>query len=607
MRDDLLRHDPTARGPIPKQTLRQAAVVIDESGLVDLVLLWERQDRIYKGGRRPYLTVRATLILWLVLACEHQPMHIRRVEDILRNRLRPKTAAILGIEHDPLAPAEALFERVRNSTRRIIDLFDAYPLPTRQRRLTVQEYQDALEDRRLRDEEMKTKARRAHIFANQMLEATYQMLPAQYRPAQISLAVDATRLKAFARGIGKERLARKKPHEKVSIEPDHGFYLRTAAGTPTDVFKDARVREYALEAEFAVVTSNDPSQPDAVPSLIVAYDQHRPGEEPAPSAMRLVNSLIERGHTIDHFVSDQAYLPGGKPDDLQNPLRALGIKLVMQYPTKEWALGIQHHAHGAIMVDGNWYCPSMAEHPDLINATWDFRKGTRQDEEDPTLTPEERKSREAARKVRWKSLINQRTPFLVTDKEKMDSRGKTAKKCPSAGGSPTASCDLKPNPKAAQPGRILLPIINTPKAPGKLCTNKTSTSFDYTDDGKFGQHYQYGTDEWESMFGYARSQVESANDYVKDDATFALDRPGRRRMRGRAAQAFLQVMTIAAANLQRIRDFLLERDERAGEIEDGITPPVARTRRSRRTSARTRLMLREARMARRSRRGPART
>lgn len=607
MRDKLLRHDPTARGPIPTQTIRQAAMVIDESRLVDLVTLWEDQDRTHAGGRPAYLTIRATLILWLVLACEHQPMHIRRVEDILRNRLKPKTAAILGIEHDPLAPAEALFERARTSTRRIIDLFDAYPLPTRQRRLTVQEYRDALEDRRLRDEEMQTKARRAHIFANQLLEATYQMLPEQYRPAQMSLAVDATRLKAFARGIGKERLARKGPNEKISIEPDHGFYLRTAAGTPTDVFAEARIREYSLEAEFAVITSNDPTQPDAVPSLIVAYDQHRPGEAPAPSAMRLVDSLIERGHSIDHFVSDQAYLPGGKPEDLQNPLRALGIKLVMQYPTKEYALGIQHHAHGAIMVEGNWYCPSMAEHPDLINATLNYRKATQADEDDVTLTPVERAQRKATRKARWKTLIAQRTPFLVSDKEKTDSRGKTPKMCPAAGGSPTVSCDLKPNPKATAPGRTLLPILNKPAAPGKLCNNKTSTSFDITDDGKYGQHYQYGTSEWEAMFGYARSQVESANDYVKDSSTFALAQPGRRRMRGRAAQAFLQVMTIAAANVQRIRDFLLERDERAGEIEDGITPPVARTRRSRRTSARTRLMLREARVARRSRRGPART
>ncbi|MCP1429115.1 hypothetical protein J3D45_001613 [Microbacterium foliorum] len=54
-------------------------------------------------------------------------------------------------------------------------------------------------------------------------------------------------------------------------------------------------------------------------------------------------------------------------------------------------------------------------------------------------------------------------------------------------------------------------------------------------------------------------------------------------------------MTVAAANLQHIRDFLLEHDERAGEIEDGITPPAARSRRSRRASATTRLFLRDRR------------
>lgn len=82
-----------------------------------------------------------------------------------------------------------------------------------------------------------------------------------------------------------------------------------------------------------------------------------------------MESLEERGHTIDHFVTDQAYIPGGKAEELQDCLRERRIKLVMNYPTKENALGIQAHAHGAIMVEGNWYCPSMAQHPDLIDAT----------------------------------------------------------------------------------------------------------------------------------------------------------------------------------------------------------------------------------------------
>lgn len=160
---------------------------------------------------------------------------------------------------------------------------------------------------------------------------------------------------------------------------------------------------------------------------------------------------------------------------------------------------------------------------------------------------------------------------------------------------PTLSCDLKANPKADRPDRFLLPILNRPQAPGKFCTNKLSVTFDLQDEGTYGQYYQYGTDEWERYYAYVRSQSESANNYAKNDSTFALHVPGRRRMRGPTAQAFLQVMTIAASNLQRIRDFLLERDERAGEIEDGTRPPAARSRRRRRTSAKTRILLRDRR------------
>jgi hypothetical protein len=595
MREQTIRHDPSARGPIPVLTIQQAAAVIDESHLVELVELWEKQDSTHPGGRPPYLNIRATLILWLALAAEHQPMHIRRIEDILRRRLTPKSAALLGIRHDPLAPADAHYERARVATRRILNLFDAYWLPTRHRRLTVAEYEQALAYRRKNQDTLESKARRAHIFLNDLLEATYKMLPAEYQPAQLTIGVDATRLRVHARGISKTRLRRKLPHERISVEPDHGFYVRGWKGQPVDDDHPAKIREYALEAEFAVMTSNDPAVPDAVPFLIVAYDQHRPGNEPAASARRLVESLEERGHIIDHFVTDQAYIPGGKPEDLQDHLRERGIKLVMNYPGKEYALGIQAQAHGAIMVEGNWYCPSMAQHADLINATEEYRRGNKADDEDSNLSDNNKRERQLARKARWKTLINQRAPFLLRPHDSTDARGKTPMKCPAAGESPTVSCDLKPNPRATRADRVLLPILNRPQAPGKLCTNKLSVTFDLHDEGKYGQYYQYGSDEWERYFGYVRSQSESANNYVKDDSTFALYAPGRRRMRGPTAQAFLQVMTIAAANLQRIRDFLLERDERAGEIEDGIAPPAARSRRSRRSSAKTRMQLRDRR------------
>ena len=264
----------------------------------------------------------------------------------------------------------------------------------------------------------------------------------------------------------------------------------------------------------------------------------------------------------------------------------------MQYPSTEGGLGKQLQHNGAVMVEGNWYCPSIAAHPALIAATAEYRKAIKRVEHDRTLSEAARAEQKAAVKARWKLLIKQREPFLMRAKENTDARGKTPLMCPAAGNSPTLSCALKPNTKGTTNGRPLLPVLNVPKTPGKVCTNKTSTSFDLTDEGKYGQYYQYGSDEWEDHYDHARSQVESVNAYVKDESTFALAQPGRRRMRGRAAQAFLQIMTIAASNLQRIRDFLLEREERASEHEDGITPPAARTRRSRRTAPDTRLLLR---------------
>lgn len=52
------------------------------------------------------------------------------------------------------------------------------------------------------------------------------MLPVEYRPEQFTIGIDASRLRVNARGISKARLDRRLRHEKVSIEPDHGFYVR---------------------------------------------------------------------------------------------------------------------------------------------------------------------------------------------------------------------------------------------------------------------------------------------------------------------------------------------------------------------------------------------
>jgi len=82
-----------------------------------------------------------------------------------------------------------------------------------------------------------------------------------------------------------------------------------------------------------------------------------------------------------------------------------------------------------------------------------------------------------------------------------------------------------------------------------------------------------------------RNSVESFNAFLKDGNTHALEDGSRRRLRGSVAQYFLATLTVVAANLDKINDFLARRIE-SGMLEDtGMAAPEASSRRPRRSSA----------------------
>jgi hypothetical protein len=422
------------------------------------------------------------------------------------------------------------------------------------------------------------------------------MLPERFRPDKVSLVVDATRLRTHARGIGKGRLEKLDDNDHISSEPDHGFYLRTASGEPVpDAPKSergnlgrVRLSEYSIEAEFGVVTTNDATKPYALPNIVLGFAEHKPGIDPAGAARKMVDNLMERGHTLDHFVGDRAYMPNGNAEVLQNHLRANGVKMVMDYPIT--ALGRQDLKHGALLVDGNWYSPSLPEH--LVSATVDYRNGLKKVEASKKLTRVERDTRIAALTTQWQALIAMRIPYRVRPKQGIDENGRTPMTCPAAGNAPTVTCPLRTLLDTRTPKPGLLPVLPPDYAPARksICSDKSSVTFSAEDGGKYEQYYQFGGTEWAAHYGHARSAVEAFNAYVKQEDTFALADRGRRRMRGRTAQMLLTVATLVAVNLQKIRDFLLELDEQDAERSLGITPPAARTRRSRKSSADTRLI-----------------
>jgi len=402
-------HDESARGLLNDATVEKAAYIVDSAGLPEMLEEWRLADKKGKGGRPAHIPMRAVLIGWLLLAMELQPMHVRQLSLLIHTRLTPKAAELLGIEHSPLAEVRTLEERVRTASTRIFNLVDAEPVSNRHRRQTMTERKRDLEWREKNADTIEVRRQRRDILQNALLEATYQLLPERYRPDRVSVTVDATRFKLHARGVGKKRLEVMPDDGLISVEPDAGYYKRDSKGNIPDPNSKLRPRisEYALEAEFAVLSSNDPSRPHAVPNIVMAYGVHIPGQQPVKAARRMVDSLWSRGHEIDHFAGDRAYLPAGDPNVLQNPLRLRGAKLLMDYPIDQ--LGQQATKHGAILVEGTWYSPGMPKR--LIDATKVYREALKADEKDPNLTAGDRRERAIALERTWRAHLEQRSQY----------------------------------------------------------------------------------------------------------------------------------------------------------------------------------------------------
>ena len=65
-----------------------------------------------------------------------------------------------------------------------------------------------------------------------------------------------------------------------------------------------------------------------------------------------------------------------------------------------------------------------------------------------------------------------------------------------------------------------------------------------------------GSPEWQAMYSTARNTIEGFNGYLKDASYEALDQPGRRRVRGYAAQYLFTALLVMSTNIRKIRAFM---------------------------------------------------
>jgi hypothetical protein len=518
--------------PFPDSRVEWAMKVIDSVPVVDEVDKWMKLAYKGPGGRPRSLSVRA-LFVGLILTVESgKGLAFRLITNSLYHRLSQDMRDELGVGSAPTTPEEydAAYQRVRRLFWRVVDLMDPSPLPKNR---VLEKEELAARTRPMSDLQIAEAYRRLDLVTNWLLEASFGMLPRWVRRRwDGSVALDATPVEANAYGTGAAS-------GYASCDPQAAWYVREGDHRDPESLPDAKIGKgrkqrdtlrkilWSYEATFAIMGPDKPERDRYFPRLVIGLACHRPGADPAGNAQRVLRSVHERGHPAGWLGADRLYLPDCKPEEFQLIVTTeLDFRLVMDYRNDQ--LGIQATAHGAIMVEGWWYCPAMPQ--GLIDATKDFR----------------------AKKIdqlTYLKRLKERRAYRVRPKEGPDG---TAFICPAQGERATVCCPLKP----AKPGsavRLTIPLVPKPPARApKICT-QTRVTIEKTVGAKYAQPLQYGTNEHHGLYTVLRNTVEGANGTAKNHYEQELDNPTRRPGRGIAAAHLYVALILFSENLRRIR------------------------------------------------------
>ena len=514
--------------------------VIDSSGVAD-----ELEALIKKRtGRRRHLNVRSLLVALLALAVDGRALHLKAATKLLFLDLPPTWREDLGVVGEALGrkPFLARYRQVRYLFHLVLSAVDP-SVEAKDRVLPLVEAEARRKE--LSPEEVACRQERLERFMGDLLEASVKVCPAEELAGYDgSVGLDATPVPLWSRGPSK-------PAGTSASDPDGGWYVREGdhRDRPGPEGKALRKIYWALDAHI-VTMGRPPGAPPTWPNLAFGVLLDKPGHGPARNGVKLLAQLRRRGWPAGYLGADRGYTQC-LAEDFHLPVRALGYSLVMDYKVGE--LGRQASDQGAVMVEGAFYCPAMPE--ELVNASADKRAG-RTDE----VTS---RSRTAAR-AKWR----------LVRKEGPDQDGYERFSCPAQGQRPHLCCPLRPGAAERALGEV--PVLSPPELPPKVCTQSAITLA--PDVGaRYRQDLAFGTESWARTYATYRNTIEGLNGFVKDPAHEALAEPGRRRVRGVAAQSLFVTLLLMAANFRKVATF-------RHMVAEGRADKVAERARRRRVS-----------------------
>ncbi len=507
---------PPAGGGASDETVAFAAGLIDRSGKAPVI----EAALAHRTGRPRPLPARAVLTALLCLALDDRPLFLTEATRLLFCQLSPASRRLLGVPGTVSGDRafRAAYRRVRYCFGAICSVMDPSVLP-KNRRLSEQDL--TARTKKMTPAQIQAARGRLEAFINSLIEASLSVLTDDERAASDgSAGLDATPVPLFSRGPSKRT-------GLCASDPDGGWYVREGDHREREDDKGKPLRKiaWALEATIAT-TARLPGTAPACPDLAIGLALARPGEDPGGTGARVLASMAARGHQPGPLGYDRAYTQA-LPERFCLPARALGYQPVMDYRADQ--LGIQANTGGAILVEGTWYCPALPA--PLVTATTRLR--------DHAISP-----------TLYDQQITARCPYQLKHKDGPDADGYQRLSCPALGPRPAIMCPLREPSLSPRDGRPK--VLQPPQEPPRLC-RQTAITIAPDIGARYRQDLPYGSPAWHARYATLRNTIEGLNGYAKDTAHQALAQPGRRRIRGIAAQSIFTALLLVAANIRKIR------------------------------------------------------
>jgi hypothetical protein len=529
--DDIIDQD----APVQHRRVRLLYRLVTESPIPDAIKAWTSSARRdYQGGRQRDLTDVAILVVILILALENAPLHFTKGAAILHHRLLPESRRLLGLGDDD--NFWHWYDRLQNGFARLISLMNPSPTNGHQRQTHERDkrrrHKRDVEDAQLTAELQE----KLDWFCNTLLQTTVLAKIDLLQGWEGNTTIDATAFRVFTKG--------RKTALFASIEPDAGWYMRTSQHEDTADPKKARVVFFGYEMHILTPASNTgDSALDTFVKPAIGISCVAPSKEVSlhglkaiQAAFRAFSSYMKDGIVV----ADKGYFANSDPENLQLPVRELGLRFITDYKYDQ--LGPIGEIGGAIQIEGHLYCPATPSH--LQWATKRARSFKQHLARFPRI--------DEVTFVKW---IHARGPWRVTAKERADAKGTVPYRCPAIGPSAKVLCPvLRPKDyemNKNKPGRVKVQPSRLPTHPDRICT-ASSIHVKRTHLAKFRQDVVFASEAWFRLYRSGRNFIEGYNAYVKDGTKSALGNAAKRPARGYAKQYVLATTLMFASNLRLI-------------------------------------------------------